>query len=397
MGPLVPDIISPNLNYVIALIIGGLFGMILEQAGFSSSRKLVGLFYGYDFTVLRVFFTAGIVAMIGVLGLFHFGLLDINLIYINPTYIWSAIVGGLIMGLGFVLGGYCPGTSFCAASIGKIDAMIFIGGAFIGVLIFTEGYPIFESLYKSAYIGTPRISDTFNISPNLFAFILTLTALITFYFVSIIEKKVNKEEVKFIRINKTNIIIAISGIILLILSVNFIDRKTYLLRLVQDEYFVKSYPLKEMSVDELAFRLLDKSEQRLQIIDFRNDKSYSEWSLPRSTLFTVDNLFEKEPSQFLRYRHTDNLFVADDEMVERKMAIVAHKMGFKNIKILKGGLNAFKKNILEFEPINEPKTIDEQWLNRFRSRAKVEILELIKKNKPSGPVKKKQKRALGGC
>ncbi|MCX7959667.1 MAG: YeeE/YedE thiosulfate transporter family protein, partial [Deltaproteobacteria bacterium] len=397
MGPLVPDIISSNLNYIVALIIGIFFGMILEQAGFSSSKKLVGLFYGYDFTVLRVFFTAGVVAMVGVLMLFHFGLLDINLIYINPTFVWSAIAGGLIMGLGFVLGGFCPGTSVCAAAIGKIDAMIFIGGAFIGVLIFAEGYPLFESLYKAAYLGNPRISDTLGISPNLFAFLLTFIALAAFYAVTLIEKKVNGEEIKFINISKTNAIIAAGGILLLIFSLVFEDRKTGLFRMIQDEKFVSGYPLDEMTVDELAFRLLDKSEQRLQIIDFRDEKAYSEWSLPRSTLFTKENLFEKEPAQFLRYRHVDNLFVAEDEITERKMAILAQKSGFKNIKILKGGLQAFRKEILGFEPIKEPKTIDEQWLNRFKTRAKAEIPELIKKNKPSGPVKKKQKRSLGGC
>ena len=86
--------------------------------------------------------------MLGVIVLGHFGLLDISLIYINPTFLWSAIVGGLIMGLGFVIGGFCPGTSVCAAAIGKIDAMIFILGSFIGVLIFAEGYPIFENFIK---------------------------------------------------------------------------------------------------------------------------------------------------------------------------------------------------------------------------------------------------------
>ena len=125
MGPLVPDVIGNELNYIIAIFIGMAFGFVLEQAGFSSSKKLVGLFYGYDFTVLRVFFTAGVTAMMGVLLFSHFGLLDLSLIYINPTFLWSALVGGIIMGLGFVIGGFCPGTSVCAAAIGKIDGMFF--------------------------------------------------------------------------------------------------------------------------------------------------------------------------------------------------------------------------------------------------------------------------------
>lgn len=108
MGPLVPDFIGNELNFVVAILIGIAFGFILEQAGFSTSKKLVGLFYGYDFTVLRVFFTAGVTAMIGVVALGHFGLLDLSLIYVNPLFVWSAIVGGLIMGLGFVIGGSVP-------------------------------------------------------------------------------------------------------------------------------------------------------------------------------------------------------------------------------------------------------------------------------------------------
>jgi rhodanese-related sulfurtransferase/uncharacterized membrane protein YedE/YeeE len=398
MGPLVPDIISSNLNYIVALIIGIFFGMILEQAGFSTSKKLVGLFYGYDFTVLRVFFTAGVVAMVGVLGLLHFGLLDINLIYINPTFVWSAIVGGLIMGLGFVLGGFCPGTSICAAAIGKIDAMIFVGGAFIGVLIFAEGYPLFESIYKAAYLGNPRISDTLNISPNLFAFLLSAVALIAFYIVTLIEKKVNREEVKFINLDRKNLIVVFAGILILILSLVFTEKKTTLMRLINDENFVKNYPVEEMSVDELAFKLMDKYfEKELQIVDFRKEKEFNEWSLPRSTLFTLENLFEKEPAQFLNYKGVENVFVAEDELTERKMAIIANKMGYKRIKILKGGLKAFREEILNYRPIENPKTIDEQFLNRFRTKAKAEIPELIKKNKGSGPVKKKQKRTLGGC
>lgn len=149
MGPLVPDIIGNELNFIVALFIGIAFGFILEQAGFSTSRKLVGLFYGYDFTVLRVFFTAGVTAMLGVIVLGHFGLLDLSLIYINPTFLRSAIAGGLIMGLGFVIGGFCPGTSITAAAIGKIDGMIFVLGSVIGVFIFAEGYPVFENFYNA--------------------------------------------------------------------------------------------------------------------------------------------------------------------------------------------------------------------------------------------------------
>jgi hypothetical protein len=95
MGPLVPDIIGPNLNYIVALVIGVLFGAILEQAGFSTSRKLVGCFMVMILQCLEYFSPPGIVAMIGLMGLQHYGLIDINLVYINPTFLWSAIAAEL--------------------------------------------------------------------------------------------------------------------------------------------------------------------------------------------------------------------------------------------------------------------------------------------------------------
>jgi rhodanese-related sulfurtransferase len=398
MGPLVPDIISNNLNFIVALVIGILFGAILEQAGFSTSKKLVGLFYGYDFTVLRVFFTAGLVAMIGVMGLEHYGLIDINLVYVNPTFLWSAIIGGLIMGLGFVVGGFCPGTSVCAAAIGKVDAMIFMGGAVIGVLIFGEGYPLFEGLYKSANWGNPRIFETLNMSQNIFAFIMIVFALFAFWAASIVENKVNGVVKPPIRLTPYYIGITSIGILMAFSAFVFPERKASLKQLVEDENFVQSYNIEKVTVDEFALCLLKTVEcNKFQIFDFRTEEEFKKMSLPKSTLLTIDNLFEKEPNKLLNLKHKINVFVADDELTEKKMAIIATELGYKRIQIVKGGLNAFKEQILNFQPIKNPQTIDEKNLNRFRSKAKEIIPILIQQNKSSGPVKKIQKRVVGGC
>lgn len=55
---------SPRAFFV-ALAIGLAFGFVLERAGFGSSRRLAGIFYFRDMTVLRVMFTAVITAMLG--------------------------------------------------------------------------------------------------------------------------------------------------------------------------------------------------------------------------------------------------------------------------------------------------------------------------------------------
>lgn len=195
MGPLVPqEIISEGWNFLIAFIIGIGFGFVLEQAGFSSSRKLAGVFYGYDTVVLKVFFTAAVTGMLGLLYLSLFDLIDLNLVYVNPTYLWPAIVGGVIMGAGFIIGGFCPGTSVCAAAIGKMDAMVFIGGIFLGIFSFTELFPVIKNFYMSSYMGAPKLFDVLGISSGMLALFVIAAAVMMFWAAELAEKKFPQEE-----------------------------------------------------------------------------------------------------------------------------------------------------------------------------------------------------------
>jgi len=196
MGPV---IISSNLSEWVNLLIGFLigigFGFALEQAGFSSSRKLVGMFYGYDTTVLKVFFTASIVALVGSQFLSYFGLLDLDLVYVNHYYIGAAVVGGIIMGAGFVMGGFCPGTGMSAASIGKIDAFVFLFGGLVGAFLFAETYPLIEEFATSYYKGPVKISDWLGISDGLFVFVLIVIAVAMFWLAELAEKKFKRPDI----------------------------------------------------------------------------------------------------------------------------------------------------------------------------------------------------------
>ncbi len=185
-------IISPSWDNLFAVILGMGFGFALESSGFSSARKIVGTFFGYDFVVVKVFFTAAIVASIGLLYFSYLGLVDFSTLYIQPTFMASAIIGGIIMGVGFAMGGFCPGTSLCATAIGRIDGLVFFGGMFIGVFIFSESFPLLESMYYSGSQGAKMINTVLGISPELFTFLLVLAAVGMFMGASWLEKKVKK-------------------------------------------------------------------------------------------------------------------------------------------------------------------------------------------------------------
>jgi len=196
MGPLsILSELPEWINLLIALFIGIGFGFALEQAGFSSSRKLAGMFYGYDTTVLKVFFTAAIVALAGSQLLSFFGLLNLKLVFVNPWYVNASILGGIIMGAGFIMGGYCPGTSICALSIGKIDAMIYLLGGMFGAFLFAETFPFIQNLASENYKGPMRIDEWLGVSAGVFTLLLILAAVALFWIAEIAEKKFSRTDI----------------------------------------------------------------------------------------------------------------------------------------------------------------------------------------------------------
>lgn len=95
-------------SYLIYLAIGFAFGFILESSGFGDSRRLAGQFYFSELAVVKVMFTAIVVAMILIFWATALGLLDYNEIWVAPTYLWPGIAGGVIMGIGFILVAIVP-------------------------------------------------------------------------------------------------------------------------------------------------------------------------------------------------------------------------------------------------------------------------------------------------
>jgi uncharacterized protein len=196
MGPLLTLSEAPLwANLLAAFIIGIAFGFALEQAGFSSSRKLAGMFYGYDTTVLKVFFTAAIFALVGSLLMNYFGLIDLDLVYVNEYYVGSSIAGGIIMGAGFIMGGFCPGTGICAVGIGKIDAMLYLLGGFFGAFLFAESYPFIAEFASSGYKGPVKLNEWIGLSPGVFALALIIAAIAMFWLAEKAEQKFPKPEI----------------------------------------------------------------------------------------------------------------------------------------------------------------------------------------------------------
>jgi uncharacterized protein len=166
-----------NVSLIVAFITGIAFGFVLERAGFGSTRKLTAQFYLTDLSVFKVMFTAIVTAMVGLFYLAWMGIVDLSLVYLTPTFIVPQVVGGLLLGVGFVVGGYCPGTSCAAVGTGKIDAVVFILGIMAGIVVFGEAFPVIEPFYNATPMGQITLPQLLNIPYGVVVFLVILMAV----------------------------------------------------------------------------------------------------------------------------------------------------------------------------------------------------------------------------
>ena len=190
-GPLTQALsLSHPAEMMIALLVGFGFGWVLERAGFGRSDNLAAIFYGRDFRVLRVMFTAIATAMLGLYSLDLTRILPLPSIGILDTYTGGQLAGGLLVGAGFIVGGWCPGTSIVGLVSGKIDALLFIAGLVVGSLAFTMGADSFAPLQDSGAKGRVLLHEFFRVPSGVMVLAVALFAVGAFWAVGKIERAV---------------------------------------------------------------------------------------------------------------------------------------------------------------------------------------------------------------
>ena len=178
-----------DVSLIIAFVIGIGFGFALERGGFGNARILAAQFYFSNMRVLKVMFTAIVTAMLGIFYLSLIGFVDLSLIYVSETYILPQVVGGLLLGVGFVIGGYCPGTSVVSFSTGRLDGFVYILGVMAGIFVFGEMYPMITGFVNSTNMGSLTLPQYFNMPYGLVVFLVVLMALGAFALAEWSEKK----------------------------------------------------------------------------------------------------------------------------------------------------------------------------------------------------------------
>ena len=324
--------------YLVYGVIGFGFGYALEISGFGNSKKLAAQFYFKELTVLKVMFTAIVVAMVLIFAASGLGLLDYNLVWVNPTYLWPGIVGGLIMGVGFIVGGFCPGTSLVAMVTKKIDGLFFVVGGLFGIFVFGEVVDSFAIFWNSSYYGRLTLMDVFNLPAGVVVVLVVLMALFMFWGGEQLERIFGKKDLKK---EPRQRYAAAAALVVGALAVMFIGQPTTedrYARVAQDKEALLAGRAVQIHPGELLAAMYDPS-MRTVILDVRSEADYNLFHLANARLVNKQTLPELVAEFRLAPLNTVIVVMSNDE--EAATALWRDLVGesIANVYILDGGIN----------------------------------------------------------
>jgi thiosulfate/3-mercaptopyruvate sulfurtransferase len=330
--------------FLAALIIGILFGVALEQAGFGSSRKLTGVFYFEDMAVIKVMFSALITAMLGLAYFQAAGLIGPDELYFLPTIYGAQIIGGLIFGVGFVMGGWCPGTAAVGLASGKLDALVFFGGAVLGSIGFNELFPVIQPLYTWGSQGVVFIYQTLNLSLGSFALIFTLVAAACFWGVEFLERRRGKVPA----VGRSKFLTSFSlGLVVLALGLTLFSgtpapsagRPTGEAELIAQVEGGRDH----LDPEELADRLM-RGEPNLLVVDIRPADEYQVFHIRGAVNIPLSKLAE----ELAPHKNRGLIVLYSNGMTHPAQARDSlSRQGYSNVYLLTDGLQGFMERCLK--------------------------------------------------
>ncbi len=145
------------MTIVLALVIGALFGAVLDRIGATNPDLLGRMLNLTNLALAKTILLAIGVGSVLMFGGQMAGLVDVGHMSVKTAYI-GVFVGGLLLGLGWAVSGYCPGTGVAAAATGRKDALFFIGGGLLGAAAYMATYPTMKAIGLMEKIGGGKVT-----------------------------------------------------------------------------------------------------------------------------------------------------------------------------------------------------------------------------------------------
>jgi len=134
------------MDIFLAIILGVFFGFALQRVGATNPQNIINMLRLKDLHLMKsIFFAIGVSSVL-LFILMSLGIIESGNLSVKSSY-FGVIIGGALLGLGFAVAGYCPGTGLTALADGRKDALFFIAGGLLGALLYTLSYGSIKSTW----------------------------------------------------------------------------------------------------------------------------------------------------------------------------------------------------------------------------------------------------------
>lgn len=140
------------MDIILAILLGGLFGFVLQKVGAANPQQILGMLRLSDLHLMKAIFLAIGISSLTLFGLLATGMIDGAHLSVKSSYV-GVIGGGIILGTGWAITGFCPGTGLVEAGAGRKDALVFILGGLLGAWLFTLSFGALADTFLFADLG----------------------------------------------------------------------------------------------------------------------------------------------------------------------------------------------------------------------------------------------------
>jgi len=284
-------------------------------------------------------FTAMVTAMLGLQLALALGVVSAEQIYFLPTIYGAQIVGGLLFGVGFVLSSWCPGTAAVGLASGRLDALIFLGGAALGSILFNEFYGIVGPLAAWGDSGVKFMWAALGVSGPVFALLFSAVAVAAFWGSEWIEKKVAGTGPylgsPFLKAFSVTILVAAAAVALLPPATTPTTDAGMLRAMEAGEDHIEP--------DELADRLM-AGGAGLLLVDIRTPGEFAAFHIRGAVNVAAADL----PEFLAPHKNKGTIVLYSNGMTHPAQARDAlARLGFTNAYLLTDGLQGFMQTVLK--------------------------------------------------
>lgn len=158
-----------------------------------------------------------------------------------------------------------------------------------------------------------------------------------------------------------------------------------------------------VTTDQVA-QMIIEGDPTLELVDVRNESDYFEYSLPKAINIPLDSIMVEDYQDYLGIEDMNAVFFSNDDIQADQAWVIAKRMGYDRIYVLKGGLNCWINTIIQPKVPEETASKEDFELYDLRKGASIyftgaEIATATEDGAKSITVVRKKKTSVaeGGC